>query len=176
MHQRIGEDDHHDRRAHAEDRAVVDEKNAVRQAGDALAAGDDEREALCDAERAERRDERRDAEVGDERAVEHADKRADRQRNRQRRRERPRRDGGQRERHRAERQHGADREIEPLGQDHESHRQRDQQQHARLQQHVQRIARRREIRGGGREADEHDREHDDEAGGAHRPAESERGH
>ena len=66
MHQRIGDDDDHDRHAHAEDRAVVDEEDAIRQAGDALAAGDDQREALRDAERAERRDERRDAEVGDE--------------------------------------------------------------------------------------------------------------
>jgi hypothetical protein len=88
---------------------------------------------LRDSERAERRHERRDPQIRDQSAIEQACDQPYSHGDRESHNKRARPDRCQRQRNRAKRQHGADREIEPFCQNHEGHREREQQQNARLQ-------------------------------------------
>ena len=139
--------------------------------GNVAPSGQQQRRAARDVERAERCDERRDVETGDEEAVDEADQDSEREGDEddlgdveKHRIAEPQVDPVQDEaarHHAAEADDRADREIDPAGDDDESHADREKGVERDMLRHQHEIGRRQKVRRGESEEQEH-REQGDE--------------
>ena len=150
------------RKGHAENRSVADENDGIGKAGDDIAAGQADREALAERHRAERCQDRRDAEIGDDEPVDEADQcgHGKPRRNRQHLHADP---GDAFAARNVARQHegdgqsgqiggGDDREIEPAGQQGQHHGEREDAELRHLEGHgLQRVDGEEPIADGNRE-------------------------